>query len=107
MSGKHLYGQMWINVHLFFKPEIKPDLQVLFLFHFISQRQKRRADVNEAERETKEESRVVVSLTCGEVARRSQTVKLEGTKKKKKMDWMEGRQRESSDAPQSCCGLLK
>lgn len=26
MSGKHLYGQMWINVHLFFKPEIKPDL---------------------------------------------------------------------------------
>ena len=26
MSGKHLYGQMWINVHLFFRPQIKPDL---------------------------------------------------------------------------------
>lgn len=26
MNNKHLYRQMWINVHLFFRPQIKSDL---------------------------------------------------------------------------------
>lgn len=30
MSSKHLCGQMWINVHLFFKPLIKSDLLPTF-----------------------------------------------------------------------------
>lgn len=50
---------------------------------------------------------VIVSPTCGELARRSQTVKVERTKKKNRWIGWKGRQRESSDAPHSCCGLLK
>lgn len=96
MSGKHLYGQMWINVHLFFKPEIKPDLlpnRFQFFPPLFDYREtEMRRGGNETERETKDESRVIVSLTYGEVARRSQTVKVEGTKKGKKnqQDWMAG-----------------
>ena len=68
---------------------------------------KRERDTYEThwERETKEENTVIVSLTFGEVARRSQTLKMEGTKTKKdsRIGW-KGRQREASDAPYSCCG---
>lgn len=99
MSGKHLCGQLWINVHLFFKLEIKPDLPPK-RFYFCSvlfQRKKKRGGLNETDGETKkrrQSNRVIVSPTDGELARRSQTVKVErtkGEKKKKGLDKTGGR----------------
>ena len=62
MSGKHLYEQMWINAHLFFKPEIKPDLPAnRFQFvQFRSEGQNEEEDLNYSKGETKEESRAIV-----------------------------------------------
>lgn len=106
MSGKHLYEQMWINVPLFFKPVIKPELWPN-RFHFALLRfgetelQTHRG--NETKSETKKRKQISLSIAAPTYGRscqkkKSQTVKwkeqiiiIKGKKKKKThVDWMEG-----------------
>jgi len=61
MSAKHLFEQMWINVHLFFKPEIKPDLPPnRFLFCSILFQRDRNEEMTEIKLKEKQRSIAIV-----------------------------------------------
>lgn len=102
MSGKHLYGQMWINVHLFFKPEINR-LTGFSFFYFITERENKER-VGKRNKGRKES----VSYLWGSCQKKpdSESGRNKDRKKNSGIGW-KGRQREASDAPYSCCGLLK
>lgn len=109
MSGKHLYGQMWINVHLFFKPEIKPDLLPNRFYSFFSIRlEKKRGGEGLGKRNKGRKQSECVSYLWGSCQKKPDSESGRNKDKKKNCRiGRKGRQRESSDAPQSCCGLLK
>ena len=103
---------MWINVHLFFKPEIKPDLLpnrfLAFFFYLITE--ERGGGKRLKEKQRKKAERLFVTGKLPEDTRqwKWKEQRKEKEKKKKKNpleDWME--EGNSSDAPHSCCGLLK
>lgn len=83
MNSKHLYGQMWINVHLFFKLLIKPDLLPTFLpldYRLIEIK----TDRERKPKGEKEQRKDRTGYVCSEPARRNQTVKWKQAKKKER-----------------------
>ena len=117
---------MWINVHLFFKPEIKPDLPpnrfffLVFFNHYYylitkRERNEERALMRQCgEKETKDNKTVwSCLLLIGKLPEEARQWKWKEQRhththtQKNSRIGCKGRQREASDAPHSCCGLLK